>query len=117
MEECAEQRGTGRKLIAEMTPLDALRRWPCLCAHVICHSLGYATPTRAGDIVLTAARRESHHCEWISACYGGDALRAVQDAVRGRHSHHGYMADYGLARQLVNQALAKGDPCIFASWF
>lgn len=103
--------------IAEMRPDDALRRWPRLCAHVICHSLGYATPTRAADIVLAAARRRPHFCEWIDACYAGDPLPAVQAAIQGRHTHRGYMAEYRVARALVEQAIHDGDHCVFASWF
>ena len=103
--------------VSEMTVQDALRRWPRICGHVICHSLGYATPTTAASIVLAAAHREKHYCEWIHACYQGDPLPAVRQAIRGRHSHHGYMAEYALARQLVQRAIAHGDPCTFASWF
>ena len=114
----SRQRTRDHKIaLADLRPREALKRWPRLCAHVICHSLGYATPSRAADIVLAAARRERHYCEWIDACYGGDALPAVQGAIRGRHSHHGYMAEYRLARALVEQAIAEGDPCVFASWF
>ena len=114
----SETRARYRRVpISEMTAQDALRRWPRVCGHVICHSLGYATPTRAASIVLAAARREKNYCEWISACYQDNPLPAVQRAIRGRHTHHGYMAEYGIARQLVERAIAHGDPCTFASWF
>ena len=106
-----------RRPLSEMHREDALRRWPRLCAHLICHSLGYATPSKAASIVLAAARREKHYCEWINACYRDDPLPAVQGTIRNRHHHYGYMADYGLARRLVQEAIAHGDPCIFASWF
>ena len=106
-----------RVSVTEMRPEQALKRWPRLCAHVICHSLGYATPTKAADIVLAAARRRPHYCEWIDACYAGDPLPAVQAAIQGRHTHRGYMAEYGLARALVEQAIRDGDHCVFASWF
>ena len=76
-----------------------------------------APPPRAASIVLAAARREKHYYGWINACYHDDPVPAVQGAIRTRHHHHGYMADYGLARRLVQEAIAHGDPCIFASWF
>ncbi len=44
-------------------------------------------------------------------------VASAQGAIRNRHHHHGYMADYGLARRLVQEAIAHRDPCIFASWF
>ena len=106
-----------RPPLSEMHREDVLRRWPRLCAHLICHSLGYATPTKAASIGLAAALREKHYCEWINACYRDDPLPAVQGAIRNRLHHPGYMADYGLARRLVQEAIAHGDPCIFASWF
>jgi len=52
------------------------------------------------------ARREKHYCEWISACYHDGPLLAGQGAIRTRR-HHGYMADYGLARRLVQEAIAN----------
>ena len=79
--------------VAEMAAQDALSRWPRICGHVICHSLGYATPTTAASIVLAAARREKHHCEWIHACYQGDPLPAVRRAIMGRHGHRGFPTD------------------------
>ncbi len=106
-----------RMPVAAMKIQDALRRWPRVCAHVICHSLGYATPTTAASIVLAAVRGEKHYCEWISACYQGNPVPALNRAIRARHSHRGYMADYGVARRLVQRAIAHGDPCTFASWF
>ena len=113
-----EREGRGSRVpLPEMTSQDALSRWPRICAHLICHSLGYATPTMAASIMLAAARREKHYCEWIDACYQDDPLPALQRAIRTRYNHHGYMADYGLAKRLVEEAIKKGDPCIFASWF
>ena len=106
-----------RSSVSIMRAGDALRRWPRLCAHLICQSLGYASPTLAGNIVLAAARGERHSCEWIAACYRGDPLPAVREAIRCRHHHRGYMAEYALARRLVRTAIESGDPCVFGSWF
>ena len=31
-----------------------MKRWPRLCAHIICESVGYATPALAARIVMDA---------------------------------------------------------------
>ena len=46
-----------------------MKRYPKLTAHIICHSLGYATPTTAADILRAAHQRQKHYCEWIWSCY------------------------------------------------
>ena len=96
---------------------DALERYPRLVAHMICHSLGYCTPTFAGTLVLAAARNAPHHCEWISACYGGDPWPALWAAIDGRHGHKGYMADFHQALDLVQRTRAGAPDPLFASWF
>ena len=99
------------------TPEDYLWRYPRVCAHIICHSLGYAAPTTAARILMHAHRGEPDYCEWIWSCYGTDAKRAVQGAIRARHSHQGYMADFDLAYALVRRAAETGDEPLFGSWF
>ena len=99
-----------------MTRQEAIRRYPRIVAHVICHSLGYATPTLAADIVAKARNRGPQYCEWIYCCYKADPRPAVTDAIRNRHGHRGYMAEYGQAKALVRDALAAGREPIFASW-
>jgi len=94
-----------------------MSRYPRITAHVIAESLGYATPTTAASIVAAAKERRPHYCEWIDACYGNDALRAVQDAIRSRHYHTGYMAEYRLARALVDRAVETGKEPELGSWF
>ena len=94
-----------------------MRRYPRLTAHVIAESLGYATPSRAAAIVRDARERRPNYCEWIDACYGCDPLPAVKNAIRNRHYHKGYMAEYKLALALVRRALDTGDEPVFASWF
>jgi hypothetical protein len=97
---------------------EALLRWPRVCAHMICHSLGYATPLKAAQIVLRGHRNERDNCEWIDACYGGKARVALQGAVMGRHHHSGYMKEYQLAKRLVLEVLGKGEPSdMLAAWF
>lgn len=99
------------------TPEDYLRRYPRITASIICESLGYATPTKAAIILMHAHRGEPDYCEWIDACYRGDARQAVQDAIRRRHGHRGYMADFDLALNLVQRAIDTGDEPLFGSWF
>jgi hypothetical protein len=92
-------------------------RCPRLVAHLICHSLGYATPQTAADILAAAHGREEHYCEWIDACYQRDPLPAVRHAIQGRHSHSGPMAEYGQALLLVVTWLVQGRQPDLASWF
>ena len=73
---------------------DIMRRYPCLTAHLIAESLGYATPTKAALIIRDAKYREQNWCEWIAACYQSDPQEAVRDAFRHRHHHRGYMAKW-----------------------
>lgn len=96
---------------------DYLRRYPRLCSHIICQSLGYATPTAAARILMHADRNEPDYCEWIATCYSGDASKAVRAAIQARHSHHGYMADFDVAFNLVRRAIESGQEPLFGSWF
>lgn len=115
LEDIRERPLTARSALR--TPKDYLRRYPRLCAHIICHSLGYATPTTAATILMHAHRREPDYCEWIASCYSSNAFQATEDAIRYRHSHHGYMADFDLAYGLVARAVESGDEPLFGSWF
>ncbi len=94
-----------------------MKAYPRITAHIIAESLGYATPSRAARILRDGAKRDENWCEWIDACYSGNALSAVQDAIRNRHTHKGYMAEYKLARALVDRAVQQGVEPDFASWF
>lgn len=98
-------------------PDDLIILYPRLTAHVICRSLGYATPTTAAYIVYDAHRRRQNFCEWIHSCYGGDPLPAVREAVARRQSHKGYMADYVQAMGVVLSQALNGCRPEFASWF
>ncbi len=98
-----------------MSQDDAILRWPRIISHIICHSLGYATPRMAASVLLAARRGQQHHCEWIASCYGGDPMPAVMAAIRDRHHHRGYMADYSQARRITAQAAAGAHP-LLASW-
>ncbi len=50
-------------------------------------------------------------------CYNCDPQKAVERAIKTRHTHRGFMADYKVAKALVNRAIATGDEPLFASWF
>lgn len=139
-----------------MTQEDYLRRYPRTCAHIMCHSLGYASPLVAARILMDAHRRQQNWCEWLAACYQCDALKCVKQAVGysyavfgvkdyrtredwysirdgseewkampwkplgkvGRHSHHGYMAEYAQAWALVQEVIQNGQPAgMLAGWF
>lgn len=99
----------------------ALQKYPRLCAHVIAESLGYASPVLAARIVTAAANGEPFRCEWLYACFAGEARRAVEAAIAHRHSHRGYMASYKQAKALID-AVAANDcqqppELSFGSWF
>ena len=94
-----------------------LRRYPRICAHIICESLGYATPTTASSILRRAIHKQQHFCEWVASCYGCNPAIPVRNAIRHRHSHHGYMSEYSHALALVRNAIGTGKEPIFASWF
>ena len=96
---------------------EVMRRYPRLTAHIIAESLGYATPTCAARILKDARDGQKNYCEWIYSCYSSDPLPAVRNAIRNRHYHEGFMAEYKLALALVRKAIDTGDEPLFASWF
>lgn len=112
-----------------MTQEEVLRRWPRLVAHMICESLGYFTPKSAANAIIRYKQDEPFYCEWYSSIanargagfFDEEAMRQVgRDvlnwAIKGRHRHKGYMADYENARAVIERELAGNGP-IFASWF
>lgn len=103
-----------------------VKLWPRACAHLICHSLGYATPHTAASILADAKGRRENWCEWLAACWGSDAYKCVKAGLSNeggfsprRERHSGYMADYGTALELVRAVAEKGsEPMgMLASWF
>ena len=80
-------------------------------------SLGYATPTKAAIIGLHGMNDEPDHCEWVSRCYQRNARQVLENSIRNRHYHTGYMAEYKLAKMLVDKAVQDGVEPTFASWF
>jgi hypothetical protein len=105
------------KRIKELSVVETMKRYPRITAHVIAESLGYATPSCAARILKDAREGRKNYCEWIDSCYDGDPLTAVKNAIRNRHYHKGYMAEYKLAKKLVDRAIETGDEPIFGSWF
>ena len=95
-----------------------LKRYPQITAHIISESLGYATPSSAAQIGLDGMNGRENWCEWIYSSYNRDARRALRDAIRNRHNHRGYMAEYGVAKALVDKVNAgASDTEWLASWF
>jgi len=102
---------------AELTIKDVMKKYPRITAHVIAESLGYATPSCAARILKDSIEGKENYCEWIYSCYNGDPKKAVHNAIRNRHHHEGYMAEYKLALALVKRAIETDDEPTFASWF
>jgi len=44
---------------------EILQKYPRICGHIIAESLGYATPERAADILLSYIKREKNYWEWV----------------------------------------------------
>lgn len=114
-----------------------LQRYPRLVAHLICKSLGYFTPAGAANAIAAYLNGHPFGCEWYYDWAQKQAARdrddgkeyrafddillevgalALRYAVKQRHDHKGYMADYRQARMLVEAELADRGP-VFASWF
>ena len=93
---------TGRKAENNAT----MKRWPRLCAHIICESLGYATPALAARIVMDAKALRQNWCEWVYSCYKGDPVPVVKDAIRSRHYHRGPVSNMEMFLSLVLQRLS-----------
>lgn len=103
--------------IADMSRDQIIARYPRIVAHIICHSLGYATPSVAASILKAAATRTPHWCEWIACCYNTDAKKAVRHAIENRHHHRGFMQDYRHACRIVKEAIDAQNEPLLASWF
>jgi hypothetical protein len=113
-----------------------LLRYPRLCAHLICKSLGYLTPKCAGFWIQRFKANEVFWCEWHDhmAQWDENGVRckpqdrtdyedrmrrvsrnAFRQAIKERHSHHGSMADYWQGRIVCYRELAGKGP-VFMSW-
>jgi hypothetical protein len=103
---------------------DVLRRWPRLTAHLIAESLGYFTPKDAASAVFAYKNRRAYHCEWylhLQRFSPGATLEdvgeiVIENAIKRRHCHNGFMSNYLLAKEIVAESIKGHDP-ILASWF
>jgi hypothetical protein len=100
-----------------MTPVDVIRRWPALVAHLICESLGYATPDVAAMIILDAINGKENWCEWVYSCYKCDPKKPLAACIRNRKGHTGYMSEFKQALAITFKEILTGDSPVFASWF
>lgn len=103
--------------IKELNLQETMERYPRITAHIIAESLGYATPSCAARILKDAREERKNYCEWIYSCYTTDPLKAVQNSIRNRHYHKGFMSDYKRAKALVIRAIEKDEEPLLASWF
>ena len=101
-----------------------LRRYPRLVSHLICESLGYFTPEGAAGAILAVVQNRACACEWYLHMIevGGRSLEDVgrdtlRRAIRSRHHHRGFMAEYARARALVDRLAKTGESPLFGSWF
>jgi hypothetical protein len=101
----------------ELSPKETMKKYPCLTAHIIAESLGYATPSCAARILKDAREGRKNYCEWIYSCYTREPIGAVRDSIKRRHYHKGFMADYKRAYALVKHAIETGEEPLFGSWF
>ena len=92
-------------------------RYPRIVGHLICDSLGYATPTCAAHILRDAITGQENWCEWIYSCYKCDPRPPVRSAIQYRKTHTGFMASYVQAKALVDRFIEKNDEPMFAAWF
>jgi hypothetical protein len=105
-----------------ITTEDMLRRYPRLVAHLVCESLGYFSPDAAANAIIHAKRWEPFACEWYMYMAGADrslveiGRQTLERAVRGRHGHRGYMAEYRHALALVHWRVRTGRGPLLASW-
>jgi hypothetical protein len=103
--------------VKELSVQETMKKYPLITSHIIAESLGYATPTCAARILKDAREGRENYCEWIDACYDRNALRAVQDSIRYRHNHSGYMSEFKYAKALVEKSIKDGVEPELASWF
>lgn len=101
----------------ELSVKETMKKYPRITAHIIAESLGYATPSCAARILKDAREGRENYCEWIYSCYDRKPLKAVQDSIKRRHYHKGFMSESKRAYALVKRSIETGDEPLFASWF
>jgi hypothetical protein len=99
------------------TPDEFIRRYPAITAHLISESLGYFTPITAARAGLDAIHGRENWCEYIYTCFNRDARACLERAIKNRHLHRGPMAEYKVAKKLVDHYIETGNQPMLASWF
>jgi hypothetical protein len=99
------------------TPEEFARRYPRITSHLISESLGYFTPMSAARAGLDALNGRENWCEYIYTCFDRDAGACLERAIRNRHYHKGHMAEYKVAKRLVDDFNETGRSPWLASWF
>ena len=116
----------GRRILVEqpVQPIsghEVLQRWPRIVANLICDSLGYFSPMGAANAIADHVNERECWCElYISFLRSDKAMLAIgeerlRNAIRSRHRHRGFMADYRAARLAVAHE-RNGNGPIFMSW-
>ena len=103
---------------------EVLDRYPSLVGHMVCESLGYFTPRAAAGALLDYIHEKETWCEWYLDMRDRgtrDLLeigrKVVARSFSRRHSHRGYMAEYKIAKVLVDRERSGKEAPILASWF
>jgi len=103
---------------------DVLRRYPRLVAHLVAESLGYFTPRDAAAVILAYKYRRPFSCEWFlhfqkyspGATLEDIGEAVIEESIRRRHSHKGFMNNYRIAKSIVDESINGREP-VLASWF
>ena len=100
-----------------------LKKYPRICGHLICESLGYLTPGFANDLLQAVHKREEFFCEWTFDIHlkSGNSIETVchniaRAAIKNRRYHKGSMSSYPQARAVIKSHLNGREP-FGASWF
>lgn len=94
-----------------------LHRYPNIVSHIICASLGYATPTTAAYIIKDYGEGKQNFCEWVYSCFNANPKTPIERAIKFRHSHKGFMQDFKTAKAITKEAIENNREPLLASWF
>lgn len=111
-----------------------LKRYRCLAGHLICASLGYASPELAGLMIQNHLCGKPSWCEWYDSMVPRERCNSRRDKIQAllevgrdtlarsfdrRHRHAGAMAEYQQAKAIVDNAIGGGKSPNFGlgSWF
>ena len=105
-----------------ISPQQALVRYPNVIAHLICHSLGYFTPLAAAQAVADYRNDEENWSEWYIHMASADrsflqvGRETIQQAIRSRRHHQGFMAHYPAARAAVQAEIDRTLSITLMTW-